>query len=155
MTAKYDKLTRKQHVGARRDHVFLLRLRVEMRTLGKFVRPAEIGHELAHGNSIGKFVENRRAVQKSGGDAAVVFRIRAGGSAARLWIVKGLNFLHLRGGGGSQLRCRLNLRMVLDGNVFRLLQRQALPHFAGVCDGPEPESAAEFAPDGTAAKRLR
>lgn len=48
---------------------------MQIRALDEFISPAEVGDDLADGDSVGVTVEDDRIVQHPGGDPAVVFGV--------------------------------------------------------------------------------
>lgn len=121
-----------EHVRARGHHVFFLGSGVQRGAFHKLVCAPEIGNQLADRETVRVFIENSRVVQRSRADSVRIHRFRAGQAAINVGIIRSADFPSLRICGRGQRRCGLNLRMILDGNLFRLLQAESLGGLRGL-----------------------
>ena len=71
--------------------------------LYQFVSAAEVGDELSDGDAIRIAVVDSRVIQGAGGNAAVVFRLRAGKTAEGLRVVRRARLRHLSFRGSGQV----------------------------------------------------
>ena len=115
-----------QDVGTRRNNGFLLSLGVQVRTLHKLMGAPKVSDELADRNSVRVPVIDDRVVQYSCGDSAIILGFGSGQAAVRQWIIVRSDFTNLLLRCRSQILSGLNLRMILNGDLLRVLQTETL-----------------------------
>ena len=124
--AKVSLVDLQQHVLLRSDDAFLLRLRVQVGALDQFVGASEVGEQLSDQQAVGFAVVNDRVVQAAGGDAAVRHGGRAGQASVGLGIIAGAHFADLLLGRQGQILRGLDLRVIRQGDLFRVGQGEHL-----------------------------
>ena len=87
---------------------------------------AKIGDQLLDGDAVGEAIVDDGIIQRAGGDAAVVLRFHAGGTAVSVRKIFRAGFSDLRLRDCGQIRSGLNLRVILKGDLLCLLQGEAL-----------------------------
>src|SRR5246127_2247354 len=99
---------------------------MQVRTLDQFMRAAEVRDELTDRDSVGVTVEDDGIVQRSGRNPAVVFRFNPRQASEDRWIISGTRLGDLRLRCQGHVRSSLNARVILNGNLLRLLQSKTL-----------------------------